>query len=152
MNTYYKARLVQDEDGSNSVWFDEWNVIYETKCFVYCLPDFVNLSEGSWCDSQRIGPETNSQLAKRLNLTLKRVYKQGSRFAFATKEEAFKRLKFMKSYHVRHLRHQLRCVEEFIQQSQGKTYEEYEQTRVNELVPVIMVSIPAPWDNKDDRS
>ena len=136
---FYRARLVQDEDGSNNVWFDEWHVIHETKCFVFCVRPWCSLANGTWHDSQRQPSETNMQLAKRLGIRVKRIHKENSRFAFATKELAFERLKFVKHYHLQHLRFELQRVEQFLKQSQGKGYAEYQNDRMNELVPVIFV-------------
>lgn len=142
--TYFKARLIQHEDGSNRVWFDEWYVIHETECVVFCVRP--------WCDlkgRQRLPSETNMQLAKRLNIRVKRINKENSRFAFATKEQAFERLKFVKHYHLKHLRFELQRVEQFVKQSQGKDYTEYQK---EELVPVIFVSSPAPWSIKNETT
>jgi hypothetical protein len=134
---YFKASFTQHEAGVNDIWFDEWQVIHETKCFVYCVPNYINFSTGSYYDSLRNESENDYQLAKRLNLTVKKIHKEKSRFAFASKELAFERLKFIKGYHVRHLRYQLKMVEQFLADSHGKSYAEYEPTGVNYILEVI---------------
>jgi len=151
--TYFKASLVQDKDGTNSVWFDEWHVIHETKCFVFCVPArWYSHAGNSFFDLKRLegDGESNIQLAKRFSVRVKRVHKQNSRFAFASKELAFNRLKFVKHYHLSHLRHQLRCVEQFVKDAHGKSYAEYEQDRLNEALPLVFVSGPAPWERPND--
>lgn len=132
--TYFKASIVLDEDGTTSVWFDEWHVIRETKCFVICVRPWVNLT-----NYNRYEDETPLQQAKRHHISIKRIHKQNSRFAFATKELAFERLKFIKHYHVRHLQKQLQNVEQFLEQSWGKSYAEYEKEKFNKLVPLVIV-------------
>lgn len=128
---YFKANLTQHESGINDIWFDEWQVIHETKCFVYCVPNYINFSKGGYYDSLRTENELDYQLAKKLNLTVKKIHKENSRFAFSTKELAFERLKFIKGYHVRHLRYQLKMVEQFLADSVGKSYAEYTPTNTN---------------------
>ena len=125
MKKYYRATLIYSENGASFVDMAEWNVIHETRCFVFCIPEHVSFSEGSYYNHIRLDGETDYQLAKRMNLGLKRVHKEGSRFAFDTKEKAFNRLRFIKSYHVRHLRYQLRMVEQFMTDACGKSYAEY---------------------------
>jgi hypothetical protein len=125
LKTYYRAMLQYSESGAY-VDMTKWSVVYETKCYVYCVPEYVNFSEGSFYDSQRKGLETNYQLAKRMNIRLHKIHKESSRFAFDTEEKAFQRLKFIKHYHLRHLRHQLQLVESFLETASNGTYKEFQ--------------------------
>lgn len=140
MKKYYRARLIQKEYSCNDIWFDEFQVIHETKCFVYCIELPVYTHRGDFERLKFIDGEneTDLQLAKRFNIPIKRIHKEGSRFAFENKELAFKQLKFIKGYHLKHLRYQLMTIEKFMTEAKGKSYAEYESSKQTDFLRALL--------------
>lgn len=106
--TFYKKRLVADEDGLTVVT-DKLVSIHETKCFHFCIPDFEHRIIGA----MKTREETPLQYAKRRKI-LKRISKTYSRIAFDTEDAALANLKFLKKRQLQHLRRDIAFNEKFL--------------------------------------
>lgn len=107
MKTYYKARIGYQHEGT-AITFEEYISVHETNGYAWCLPKWHHEQLCNTVIYTRKPDESPLQQAKRIwPKFLKRVSKGNSRFAFSTKEEAFKQLKFLKQRQLRHLQRDL---------------------------------------------
>ena len=103
----YKMRLVPGESGLEIVT-DEWFCIYETPCFYHCVPKW------GYRYTISLGPVKEQKLYTRKTKILKRISKNSGRFAFDTRDKAFKHLKMLKGRQRMHLERELSFVKEFL--------------------------------------
>ena len=105
----YKKRLVSDESGLRVIT-DRYISIHETPCFHYCINSW---NEGYY-GLGRLEGESELHCAKRKHISVKRIHKTCSRFAFSTEEKAFKHLKMLKSRQAGHIKRDLKFIEKFL--------------------------------------
>ncbi|WP_396180201.1 hypothetical protein [Flavobacterium sp.] len=109
---FYKAQLAMTEEGMQ-VLFEEFHPIHETKCYSYCVRGWnypVPLA------LKRKG-ETDLRAAKRMRYKITRIHKDCSRIAFATKEQAFKQLIFLKKRQINHMRRDIDLLTYFLERT-----------------------------------
>lgn len=106
--TFYRKRLVPDEAGLIVVT-ERWVSIHETPCFHHCVTDW-NLDL-----MLRIGGSGGLLATARRRRQLKRIHKEGSRFAFETEEQAGDHLRFLKRRQLRHLERETKFAEAFLE-------------------------------------
>lgn len=107
---FYKMRLIPTEEGL-TVWTDTWISIHETPCFHYCIQEH---NKSYLSAPMNIHGKPNLQVAKGYRLKIKRVDKRASRFAFDTKEGAFKHLQFLKRKQLNHMKRDISFIERFL--------------------------------------
>lgn len=113
LKEFYKMKLIPDERGL-SVWTDTYLSIYETPCYHYCIH---SRNKGFFNSVHMNDGETPLQFAKRKKLTIKKIHKENSRFAFNTQELAFKHLRKMKKRQIDHLKRELAFIQTFLQKT-----------------------------------
>lgn len=111
---FYKMHVELDTD--IIIRTDKYVSIHETPCFHYCIPEFMS----SLMSQESLDNETDLKKAKRLNLNVKRISKDSSRFAFDTKEKAFEHLKLLKRKQIEHLQRNLKLMTMFIKKTDNK--------------------------------
>lgn len=112
--TFYRKRLVPDEAGLLVVT-ERWVSIHETPCFHYCVTDW------SLDLMLRVGGPGGLLATARRRRQLKRIHKEGSRFAFETEEQALDHLRFLKRRQLRHLEREQKMVEAFLEAEKLKS-------------------------------
>lgn len=111
MKILYKAYASDSNEGIE-VDFGEWRCIHETKRFWFCVSRYY---QADWYT--RLPNETELQLFKRVKVPIKKVHKESSRFAFETKEKAYKHLLFIKRKQIGHLERNLEMLKRFVEKS-----------------------------------
>lgn len=112
--TYFRAGLYPDDEGL-TVSFSEYVSIHETPSYSFCVArgDLSRVKAYSGFNKT-----TAIQAAKQIKaVKLTRIHKGCSRFAFKTKEEALKNLKFRKARQIKHLNRELEFAKAFLEKA-----------------------------------
>lgn len=141
---YYRAHLSFHQNGTQSIVFEEFTVIHESKLNVFCVPSWEYPLDKVW-RAQRVDCcETDLQFAKRCHIKIKRIQKKGSRFAFDNKAEAFSNLKARKVLRAGYIRSELNYLERFNREFAGVTWDDA-QEKLN-YRPTRLIGTPM-WDD-----
>ncbi len=108
---YYRAKLVPDEDGL-SVVYEKWYSIHESEQIHFCLSGWDKHMYD--LRAQSIEQKSPLKKAKELGLKVKRIYKNGSRFAQSSHEKALANLRYRKSRQAMHMRRESGFIDSFL--------------------------------------
>ena len=131
MKKFYKMRM-QVVLGGISVYTEEYYLVHETECFYFVIPEWQ-----LWQTKQtREDGETLYQFLKRKNVKVKRFGKGSGRFAFETKDDAFRHLKFLKRKQLAHMQRDIEFLKQFIGFTGDKMWHEMPKSPCGDpLVP-----------------
>lgn len=111
-NIYFKKSLGWEESGVASIHTEVFRSIHESELVDFCVRDFQYESVRNVMEETGYGP---LQIYKRYPwIMVKRIYKNGSRFAFRDQKEALNHLLFLKRRHLSHLQTSVKLVSHFI--------------------------------------
>ena len=105
---FYRAKLIADHGGLR-VQIDEYISFYESDCYAWCSEEFSHKRA-----VRRLSQEGALIRDVKNAMNVKRINKQGSRFASNTKELAIKNLVFRKKLQVSHLKRELEFANAFL--------------------------------------
>ena len=131
MITLYSMKMIPTEGGLQ-IWTNEFVSVHETPCYYFCVRDWqlghvntVLVRDG----------ETMIQSLRRRNVRIKKIAKENSRFAFKTKEEAYKQLVYMKNRQMMHLKRDVEFLSVFLRFSKNSEYKDLAGNGNNLFVP-----------------
>lgn len=119
MKKFYKMKMSFDPRGL-SIFTEKYYLVHETECFYFVIPE----CQLWYTQEKRNEGESLYEFLKRKNVKVKKFRKNSGRFAFETKESAFRHLKFLKRKQLSHLKRDLEIVNLFIEKVGDKTYSE----------------------------
>jgi len=124
MKELYRMTLHPSECGL-SVWTDTYLSVHETPCYHYVIRDWDKQSTAKLFIKEG---ESVYQSLKRRGCTMRKVHKESSRFAFDTKEKAFKQLVFIKGRHLEHMVRDIQFLKSFLKFSENNGLSDLESS------------------------
>lgn len=109
---FYKMRLWPDINCS-TVYTTKFIAIRETDCVHFCLVE----DDYSLYRLFKLKDESVWDFAKRRGLKTYRIYKNGSRIAFDSRQKAWAHLRFLKHRHLLHLERDTAAIKRFLSAS-----------------------------------
>lgn len=131
---FYKFTLFAHKDISAPylITETEFTSIHETEHMHFCVcSGDVRILEYNATFPEHVG-KSLIQVASELNwIKVRRIHKNGSRIAFATRKEAFNHLRLLKHHQIKHLTRTLHSINEFLK---IETYEQFKSTRSDWMI------------------
>ena len=124
---FYNMQLISTENGLE-VWTRRYYSIRETPCYHFCIQD---------CNLRGYRGLASIGIVKH-RYPIKRIAKENSRFAFKTKEEAYKHLCYLKHKQLHHLERQTAFIHAFKKfQDGGGTLESLDSKPIPDTFDVV---------------
>lgn len=109
---YYRAALSYDEEGL-VVIFETYKPVHVTQCYAFCVREWDYSHVVSISNLNKTSLLAEAKTRK----TFKRIHKENSRFAFATKEAALKNLRYRKKKQIQHMLRDIEFAKAFLEKA-----------------------------------